>query len=70
MKELAEALIVLFAITLGFCIGNVYNNSKNNKYDYKINLDYNKIEVYRVDEGDIVIVEPDSLDEFIIKDNL
>lgn len=40
------------------------------EYDYKINLDYDKIEVYREHEKDIITIHPDSLQYFIEMDNL
>lgn len=69
-------IVTLCAITLMFFMIN-YLQSLTSKecncdpkfYDYIIDLKKDQINVY-TDDGREYIVEPDSLDEFIIKDNL
>jgi hypothetical protein len=63
-------VIVLLSLWIGICIGIIYSISVDSNYDYKINLDYNKIEVLKIDDEDTYIIHPDSLEEFIATDNL
>lgn len=66
---------VLFFIgtaLIGIALGVVINTVAEPpfEYDYKVNLDYNKIEIQREGESDVITIHPDSLNAFIIKDNL
>ena len=70
MKEFTKLLIwCLVCYFLGMLLGVLYCNGKNNKYDYHINLDHNNIEIL-TDEGEEITIHADSLNKFIIKDNL
>lgn len=69
MKNL-EATILICVTTLAiFGIGCVTYNETQENYDYKIDLKFNKINI-ETDNGFNYTIELDSLEEFIIKDNL
>ncbi len=47
----------------------IIKDDRPKKYDYIIDLKEDNIEVF-TKHGETYIVQPDSLDEFIVKDNL
>lgn len=71
MGELIDYVIIVLACVLCFVIGMfLVSNDIKSRHDYLIDLKYNKIEVTRLEEGDVITIEPDSLMSFIEKDNL
>jgi len=57
-------LIILWGVFL------VLQDTEDTRWDYKINLDHNNIEIERLEEGDVITIHADSLDAFITQDNL
>ena len=69
MKNLEVAMFICLTVVFIFVISCITYNETQENYDYKIDLKFNKVNI-ETDNGFNYTIELDSLEEFIIKDNL